>query len=60
MTAGNSRADKQEASREKRLARHARYNGSAKGQERNRRYEEAQPERRNRWAVLAMTRSRST
>lgn len=36
---------------EKRRARHARYNASAKGHARNRRYEEAHPERRNRWST---------
>jgi hypothetical protein len=35
--------------REAYLARHSRYNTSAKGQRRNRRYEDAHPERKLRW-----------
>jgi hypothetical protein len=35
--------------REAYLARHSRYNASAKGQRRNRRYEDAHPERKLRW-----------
>lgn len=35
--------------REKRLASWRRYNASAKGQARNKRYEQARPERRLRW-----------
>ena len=37
------------ADKDKALARHKRYNQSAKGQARNRRYEEAHPERKLRW-----------
>lgn len=33
----------------KRLARHQRYNASAKGQARNKRYEDKHPERKTRW-----------
>lgn len=47
-----------EGSREKLLARHARYNASSKGQKRNRRYEDKHPERKERWGVLAKTRNR--
>jgi hypothetical protein len=35
--------------REAYLARHRKYNTSAKGQKRNRRYEDAHPERKLRW-----------
>jgi hypothetical protein len=42
----------------KRLARHARYNTSAKGQARNRRYEEAHPERKLRWGAMEIQRRR--
>lgn len=35
---------------EKRRKRHARYNKSAKGQKRNKKYEKAHPERKVRWA----------
>lgn len=45
--------------RQKYLARHARYNGSIKGQARNRRYEEKHPERKQRWAVMEMNRDRT-
>jgi len=41
--------DSQLTSREKLLARYARYNKSEKGQERNRRYEGRHPERKVRW-----------
>jgi hypothetical protein len=42
-------------SREKYLARQARYNRSVKGQKRNRRYENKHPERKGRWAPLERT-----
>jgi hypothetical protein len=37
------------SSREKYLARQRKYNTSSKGQKRNRRYEDAHPERKLRW-----------
>ena len=37
---------------ERRLAKYFKYNRSAKGQERNRRYEEKHPERSLRWEPL--------
>lgn len=39
----------------KRLARHQRYNASAKGQARNKRYEEKHPERKTRWETARNT-----
>lgn len=40
------------------LARQARYNGSAKGQARNRKYEDAHPERKERWSVIMEVKAR--
>jgi len=41
---------------ERRLAKHARYNASAKGRARDQRYEAKHPERKERWAPLAYRR----
>jgi hypothetical protein len=46
------------ADKDKVRAKHAKYNGSAKGQARNRRYEEAHPERKTRWAPIMIIKAR--
>jgi hypothetical protein len=40
------------ATREQILAKYARYNASAKGRARNKKYEDAHPERKTRWAPI--------
>jgi hypothetical protein len=45
---------------EKRLARYRRYNSSKKGQDRNKKYEEAHPERRTRWAPVMIWKGRQS
>jgi hypothetical protein len=45
---------------EKRLARYRRYNSSKKGQDRNKKYEDAHPERRTRWAPVMIWKGRQS
>lgn len=47
-----------EERRERTRAKHRRYNLSAKGQARNRRYEMAHPERKSRWDIIMEIRAR--
>ncbi len=46
------------SSKEKRLARHARYNRSIKGAARYKRYEDKHPERKERWSPLMLQKAR--
>jgi hypothetical protein len=43
---------------EKRLASYRRYNTSKKGQDRNRKYEDAHPARRTRWSEIMIIKGR--
>ena len=45
-------------SEEKRLERYRRYNHSSKGQARDKKYEDAHPERRERWAPIMLLKAR--
>jgi hypothetical protein len=45
-------------SEEKRLERYRRYNQSKKGQARDKKYEDAHPERRERWAPIMILKAR--
>jgi len=43
---------------EKRLARYRRYNQSKKGQARDKKYEDAHPERKDRWSPIMLIKGR--
>jgi hypothetical protein len=44
---------------DRRKEKHYRYNQSAKGQARNRRYEQKHPERKTRWAPIMFIKART-